>query len=669
MSFAPLTPEEEVSTLVHRVLEQFCSGFEAWWQRLDADTQKELLAAAVTDNEYFSDRDAERIRKGTRDAVPICQFVSAVAADYGFNEYDAKTVRQYRNELSHRSKTERGAYKFMQAHRVEEFVDAATRLVKHFGAQQEHATIAGIADYLMHALNGRLQLFSGAGQVSEGGTAVAPAPPVAPPAAPPTQAISNEPTPRPAGGRPAPPQPPRIAEAPFVLPRYTRSERAAAASGTTKAIHRGALSSDQLEAVDLVVDWYRSGGKLRGERRPVAVSGPAGSGKTTVLSVIIAELGLVPQDVMMLAPTGKAVEALKVRLPRGWKKQVKTLASFLWRWKPSGFDGEDAMFENQGARPLESGVSLVIVDEASMVSRKDYTALLRYARVLFIGDPDQLPPVVEDPADEAELGSCGVLEQPDARLARVHRQSEGSSILIVANNVRSGQQPEFGPSADGNVIHLSEDLGHLGLEQVRELVDAADVVLTQRNSLRVRINEYVRWRRGFMKNPIDYVPKPGEVLVASENSRHPKTGTSVANGERLIVQEYLGTKQVRDDEPGLEEYVVRAYPEGREADSAEWLVSSQMLRGDQIRSAVLDTRHVSGPRSSVLRADWGYALTVHKAQGSEWPNVVVVDDQNPDHQIPRNKWYYVAYSRAIDRLVILKVRRDTLLFGVEWMKG
>jgi hypothetical protein len=49
--------------------------------------------------------------------------------------------------------------------------------------------------------------------------------------------------------------------------------------------------------------------------------------------------------------------------------------------------------------------------------------------------------------------------------------------------------------------------------------------------------------------------------------------------------------------------------------------------------------------------------------------VVVVDDQNPDHQIPRNKWYYVAYSRAIDRLVILKVRRDTLLFGVEWLKG
>jgi exodeoxyribonuclease-5 len=63
-----------------------------------------------------------------------------------------------------------------------------------------------------------------------------------------------------------------------------------------------------------------------------------------------------------------------------------------------------------------------------------------------------------------------------------------------------------------------------------------------------------------------------------------------------------------------------------------------------------------------MRADWGYALTVHKAQGSEWSRVVVVDDMNPDHKVPQGKWHYVAYSRAIDQLVILKVRRDTLLF-------
>lgn len=647
MPFAPITPEEEVSTLVHRVLEQFCSGFEAWWRRLDADTQKALLAAAATDNDYFDERDAERIRKGTRDAVPICQFLSAIADEYGFDEFDAKVVRQYRNELAHRSKTDRGSYKFLQSHRVEEFLDATTRLVQHFGAAQEHAEVASIGDYVLQRLDGH----------APGGAA----------SASPTDVPAGSQAREPAAKRPAPPLPPRISEPPFKLPRFTRSARAAAAA-SAKPLSRTALSEDQRHAVDHVVDWYRAGGQVGGERRPLAIAGPAGSGKTTVLSVIIAELGLVPQQVMMLAPTGKAVEALKVRLPRGWRMRVRTLASFLWRWQLKGYEGEDNQFTNQGAKPAESDLELLIVDEASMVTRQDFAALRKYSRVLFIGDPNQLPPVVEDETQEAELGSCNVLDKPDAVLRKVHRQDAGSSILLVAEQVRTGGQPEFGPSGDGRVIHLSEEHGHVGVDQARDLLDDADVVLTQRNSLRVRINEFVRWRRGFMKNPVDFVPKPGEVLVASENSMHPTARTKLANGERLIVQEYLGTEQVRDDAPEIEEYRVRAYPEGREADSAEWLVSSQMLRGDQIRSSVLDTRHVSGPRSNVLRADWGYALTVHKAQGSEWSNVVVVDDQNPDHQIPRNKWYYVAYSRAIDRLVILKVRRDTLLFGVTWVR-
>jgi hypothetical protein len=122
---------------------------------------------------------------------------------------------------------------------------------------------------------------------------------------------------------------------------------------------------------------------------------------------------------------------------------------------------------------------------------------------------------------------------------------------------------------------------------------------------------------------------------------------------------------VRTDEDAqdIDEYVIEGYPEGRPHEEGEWVISSQMLMGDQIRGSILKTEHVSGPRSGVLRADWGYALTVHKAQGSEWPYVVVVDDLDPDHRIPLEKWYYVAYSRASERLVILKVKKHTMLFS------
>ena len=73
------------------------------------------------------------------------------------------------------------------------------------------------------------------------------------------------------------------------------------------------------------------------------------------------------------------------------------------------------------------------------------------------------------------------------------------------------------------------------------------------------------------------------------------------------------------------------------------------------------TRDISGPVSRVLRVDWGYALTVHKAQGSEWPSVLVVDDLDHDDRVPRARWNYVAYTRAMERLTVVKLARSSRL--------
>lgn len=56
-------------------------------------------------------------------------------------------------------------------------------------------------------------------------------------------------------------------------------------------------------------------------------------------------------------------------------------------------------------------------------------------------------------------------------------------------------------------------------------------------------------------------------------------------------------------------------------------------------------------------------MTVHKAQGSKWGRVVIVDGLNFDHNIPMGKWYYAAYSRAAEQLIILRVKREKLLFS------
>jgi ATP-dependent exoDNAse (exonuclease V) alpha subunit len=108
-----------------------------------------------------------------------------------------------------------------------------------------------------------------------------------------------------------------------------------------------------------------------------------------------------------------------------------------------------------------------------MVTHRDRRQLESYARVLFIGDADQLPPVIEEGVSEAEYGSAGVLDKPDARLETVHRQDTESSVLSVANAVRQGRQPEYGVSPDGHVFCLSEADGHFGVDQLDELVDRA----------------------------------------------------------------------------------------------------------------------------------------------------------------------------------------------------
>lgn len=647
MSSSPVA-QDELEDLVHgtmhRVLKTFCAGFEKWWERIPEARRTTLLDQAQRENEYFTASARGQIERSVRDSASVCHLLSVVASDFGMNEFDAKRVRQYRNKLAHLEKSDRGQLLYMRLSEVEDCVDAALRLVDRFKAEQEFMQLQHLADYVVDLLTGGTPQPQPTGVSAPGTVADAPMLPL------------DE---RPA--RPEVKRPPRLEEPPFQLP----PKRTKAPSKVT-VIEDAMLSSDQRNAVERALEWFRQPGA--GTGRPFAITGPAGSGKSTVLSAIIERTRLNPDAVVLVAPTGKAVEAIKARLPRGWRSRARTVASFLWKYEMTGYKGEDPQFVVKGEKPFDPKLRLVIVDEASMITKRDRDALRAYGRVLYIGDADQLPPVVADGDSEDTHGSGGVLDAPDAVLETVHRQDADSSVLRVANAVRKGQQPDFGVTGDGHVIVLSEELGHVGVEQVDELIARADVVLTQRNSLRVAVNEYVRWKRGFMRHPLDFSPKAGEILVASENFQDPATKRKVSNGERLIIERFVGTRQMRDDDQELLEYVVQAHPEGRPGDSQEWVVSSQMLAGDQIRGTVVMTEHVSGGRSKVLRADWGYALTVHKAQGSEWPHVLVVDDHNPDHLIPLEKWYYVAYSRASAQLAVLRVKRETLLFTIEWRR-
>jgi hypothetical protein len=93
-----------------------------------------------------------------------------------------------------------------------------------------------------------------------------------------------------------------------------------------------------------------------------------------------------------------------------------------------------------------------------------------------------------------------------------------------------------------------------------------------------------------------------------------------------------------------------------------WPISQEMLVGKHVVGDEVITKNIAGPRSGVLRCDWAYALTVHKAQGSEWGRVLVVDHGAYD-KVGQRQWNYVALTRARSTVTVVRLRKDSALLA------
>jgi exodeoxyribonuclease-5 len=423
------------------------------------------------------------------------------------------------------------------------------------------------------------------------------------------------------------------------------------------------LSPDQRAALDAIEAWYR-GPK---EARTFTLAGPAGSGKTTLVREALRQLQLVPDEVLLATYTSKAREVLRSKVPDSFAPRCLTLSKLLWKFRiaATADDGEDMRFKRVGPKAPQPRISLVIVDEASMVTERDREQLERHYRTLFIGDPNQLPPVIPAEGEGSEDRDSGVLLTPDASLEVVHRQDSRSGILAAAGRARAGEQLEFAGFDRDGVRILDEGDGAISPARFRELLRGHDVILTSRNRTRILVNGVVRRLSGRAEFPGDHDPKPGDLLVCTANQELPG-GRRIENGERIRVTAVLGRLSVRPDRPDLEDIRLRGTVEGRGGEELEMIVSSQMLAGLHLKGGGReDTRDISGPRSGVVRCEWGYALTVHKAQGSEWDRVLVLDDAASDERMDPRRRDYTAFTRARSTLTVLALATPSRLLA-EW---
>jgi len=360
-------------------------------------------------------------------------------------------------------------------------------------------------------------------------------------------------------------------------------------------------STQQQAALQGVDEW------LRYSVRPTFyLAGYAGTGKTTLAREVA---DMVPGRVLFAAYTGKAAAVLRSKGCDG----ASTLHSLIYKRSEDVF-GNVTWSPN----PLSDlrGASLLILDECSMVGAQLARDVLAFGTpVLVLGDPAQLPPV-----DGAGYFTA---REPDYLLTEVHRQAEDDPILRLATAVRQGRAV---PARDEGGLRFL-DARDIAAEELPILAGAAQIIAgTNRN--RARVNAIYRDHYGHASP----YPKHGETVVVLRNS--PDYG--VANGEQL---QCAGSAcEIRRDDWRLS----LLSPDGRHLPAVPV----------ELCADATAARRVGRKRVPI---DYGYCLTVHKAQGSEWEEVLVWDDGFGAWDPPlRQRWLYTAFTRARTGLTIVQ---------------
>jgi exodeoxyribonuclease-5 len=367
------------------------------------------------------------------------------------------------------------------------------------------------------------------------------------------------------------------------------------------------FSPHQEAALRAVADWLKAKPGRNGTPQVFRLFGYAGTGKTTLARHIAAG---VDGKVLFAAFTGKAASVMRAK----GCERASTIHSLIYRVHESG--EEIPSFELWDDAPAGSA-KLIIIDECSMVDPELGRDLLSFGvPLLVLGDPAQLPPV--------QGGGFFTEAEPDVMLTEVHRQAQEDPIVRLSMQVRAGERLE--PGVYGRTEVVRRD----ALDPQRVL--DADQILVGRNATRRAYNVRLRERRGFD----DPLPLAGDKLVCLRNNRKKGlfNGSLWTVAERTTSRARAGVVRMRlapDEETSRKPVKVSVRPEcfTGAIETVEWM---QRKRYDEF--------------------DFGYVLTVHKAQGSQWDDVVLFDESFafPDS---RDRWLYTGITRAAKQLTIV----------------
>jgi len=383
------------------------------------------------------------------------------------------------------------------------------------------------------------------------------------------------------------------------------------------------LSADQQYALKEILGWYAD----RNKAPYLTLGGYAGTGKTTLIGVLTKEIiKIFPHvKIAFCSYTGRAAQNLKEKIKENGivsaNGHISTIHGLIYEpvesssGRISGWSKKDSI-----------AFHLIIVDEASMVDSAIWNDLLSYnVPVLAVGDHGQLPPI---------NGSFNLMRCPDIKLENIYRQAHDNPIIALSEKARSCGRIEPGVYGPGVVKYLnsSEEAGERSGELL-ESYDGDTLILCGYNSTRVKINSFIRNSMGF---ELPFRPSGGDRVVCLRNN----TRKNIYNGMLGTVIEINDTDDPDWYEAAIDMDGSRTY--------------NGLIYAKQFNSSVpinFTEDRLKARKGDLF--DFGYALTVHKAQGSQARRVILFEERFPrmDDEAWR-RWLYTAVTRAEEELYI-----------------
>lgn len=328
-------------------------------------------------------------------------------------------------------------------------------------------------------------------------------------------------------------------------------------------------------------------------------------------------------------------------LQKKGNKNVSTLHKLLFK---SNMKADGTYYR----KPVEDiSYKIVIVDECSMVPNELMKRLASYkVHVICLGDPFQLPPILKNEDNH-------LLDKPHIFLDEVMRQAQESEIIKVTMDIRAGRPLQHYQGKEVQILNQDELTTGMMLW--------ADQILCATNSTRIKLNEQMRELLGKNGDPQD-----GDKVICLKNNWDisSEDGDPLVNGTVGYLKNSFNTfLNIPPNVSGNGQFKhLKLVNAEFISDTDESYGSLDMdkqffLTGE----SGLDTRTLYKMNKNKFfkhsipeQFTYGYAITCHKSQGSEWDKVLVVEEGFPFEKEEHQRWLYTACTRAAQKLVIIR---------------